>query len=121
MQFQDRFKVLLLEDDALINASTADMIEGMGYTVRPCLNVAEAVQAAHEELPHLAVLDVNIGGTTSYVLADWLRNRAVPIIFVTGYATATPSSLRHVPICRKPCREDQLRALIRDALHRSAP
>ncbi len=120
MQPQDRPKVLLLEDDALINLSTTDMIMSMGYTVRSCLNVADAVQAAHEDLPDVAVLDVNIAGTTSYVLADWLRHRGVQLIFVTGYETVAPSALRAAPLCRKPCSEDQLRGLIADALNRPA-
>ncbi len=111
-------KVLLLEDDAPINLRTTEMIESFGYTVRSCFNVADAVYSATEDKPHLAVLDVKIGSTTSYVLADWLRQRGVPIIFVTAYDLMAPSSLRDMPVCRKPFREEHLRALISNALKR---
>jgi DNA-binding response OmpR family regulator len=111
--------VLFLEDDALINLRTTEMIERLGYSVRPCLTVVEALSAYHENEPDLAVLDIDIRGTSSFVLADWLRHRGVPIIFLTGYDSVAPSSLRDVPICRKPCSEDQLRAFMADALKRS--
>jgi DNA-binding response OmpR family regulator len=108
--------VLYLEDDALINLSTTEMIERLGYSVSHCLTVAEAVDAVHENEPDLAVLDIDIRGTFSYALAGWMRHRGVPIIFLTGYDSVAPSSLRDVPVCRKPCSEDQLRALMADAL-----
>lgn len=109
-------KVLLLEDDAVVNLSTTELIEGMGYTVRSCMHLADAVSKAQEELPDVAILDVNIGGTTSYVLAHWLRQQGVPIIFVTGYETVSPSWLRDAPLCRKPCSEDRLRPLLANTL-----
>lgn len=114
-------KILLLEDDASINLGTTEMIEGFGYTVRSCLNVADAVHCVtEEEKPDLAILDVKIGDTTSYVLADWLRLRGVPIIFVTAYDLVAPSSLQDAPVCRKPFREEHLKALMVDVLNRSA-
>src|SRR5689334_13473247 len=113
-------KVLLLEDDPPINLSTAEMIENFGYTVQSCLNVADAVSCVTEQEPDLAILDVKIDSSTSYVLADWLRVRGVPIIFVTAYDLVAPSSLRNAPVCRKPFREEHLKVLMADALKRSA-
>jgi DNA-binding response OmpR family regulator len=113
-------RVLLLEDDALINLSMTEMIEGMGFEVRSLMSVADAFNAAREHRPDVAVLDVNVGTTTSYVLAEWLHNESVPVIFVTGYDKVAPfGRWRDYPLCRKPCREEQIEALIREAVERS--
>ena len=97
-------QVLVLEDDALINLNTTDMIEQMGCTVRSYMNVEDGLTAAQQQLPDLAVLDVNIRGRPSYELADWLEGRGVPIVFVTGYdSPAIEGNWRTRPVCRKPC------------------
>jgi CheY-like chemotaxis protein len=106
-------KVLLLEDDALINLGMTEMIERMGYQVRSSMTVVDAFNTAKEDRPDVGVLDVNIGGTTSYVLAEWLHNQNVPIIFVTGYEQVAPfGRWRDYPVCRKPCKSEDLKALI---------
>jgi CheY-like chemotaxis protein len=99
-----------------VNLGMTELIEAMGCAVRPCLTVADAVYKVQEDSPDVAILDVKIGSTTSYVLADWLRQRGVPIIFVTAYETVTPPALGDVPVCRKPCGEDRLRPLLANAL-----
>lgn len=73
-----------MEDDVLINLALAEMIEDMGYQVRSSMTVGDAFNAAREYRADVAVLDVNVSGTTSYVLAEWLQGQDVPIIFVTG-------------------------------------
>ena len=79
--------VLFLEDDALINLSTTEMIEQMGCVVRSYMSVEDGLAAVQQQLPDIAVLDVNIRGRASYELADWLHERNVPIVFVTGYGS----------------------------------
>lgn len=112
-------EVLLLEDDALINLNSTDMIEQMGCRVRSYMSVEDGFAAAQEQLPHVAVLDINIRGRLSYDLADWLRERDVPIVFVTGYdSPAIDGHWREVPVCRKPCAPSSLRELLEAALIR---
>ena len=78
-------QVLLLEDDALINLNTTDVIEQTGCTVRSYLSVEDRLAAAQERSPDIAVLDLNIRGKARYELADWLHERKRQIIFITGY------------------------------------
>ena len=109
--------VVLLEDDALINMSTAGLIEEMGYRVRAFMRLADCAKATRERLPDLAVLDVNVAGETSYELAHWLHERGIPVIFLTGYDSPNADSrLQHRPTCRKPCDADTLKKLIADEL-----
>jgi CheY-like chemotaxis protein len=116
---QSGAKVLVLEDDPLINLSMTEMIEGFGYHVRSFMTLVDAFNAAREDRPDVAVLDVNVASTTSYVLAEWLYNQNVPIIFITGCEQVAPfGRWRDHPVCRKPCREEVVRKLLEDALKR---
>jgi hypothetical protein len=50
-----------------------------------------------------AVLDVNINANRSFVIADTLRQRGIPFVFVTGCSLqgmAPPVSTRHTPLRR---------------------
>jgi DNA-binding response OmpR family regulator len=106
-------RVLLLEDDALINLSTTEILQSMGCVVRPFMHVDEAVKAAYEQVPDLAVLDVNIHGKTSYELAEWLDARQVPIVFVTGYdSPSIVGKWRDRPVCQKPYNPGQFQNLL---------
>jgi DNA-binding response OmpR family regulator len=106
-------RVLLLEDDALINLSTTEILQSMGCVVRSFMHVDEAVKAAYEQVPDLAVLDVNIHGKMSYELAEWLDARQVPIVFVTGYdSPSIVGKWRDRPVCRKPCNPVQFQNLL---------
>ena len=109
--------VILLEDDALINMSTAGLIEEMGYRVRAFMHLADCAKATRERPPDLAVLDVNVAGETSYELAHWLDERGIPVVFLTGYDSPNADSrLQHRPTCRKPCDPETLKKLIAEAL-----
>ncbi len=109
--------VLLLEDEALINLSMAQLIEDMGCIVLAFMRVDEAKEAAESLVPDLAVLDVNVGGVMSYELAEALKQRNVPIVFVTGYdSPAITGQWRTHPVCRKPCKASELKQIMAKAL-----
>jgi DNA-binding response OmpR family regulator len=111
-------RVLLLEDDALINMNTVELLEKMGCNAEGHLHLDEAWDAASRELPDVAVLDVSLHDTmTSLNLADWLHDQGVPIVFLTGYSSPTPSGKwqKH-PKCEKPCDPEELKGLLQAAL-----
>ena len=110
-------RVLFLEDDAFINLSTTEILEEMGCTVRSYMRLNEGITAAKEELPDVAVLDVNVNGQLCYELADLLHEQKIPIVFLTGYdSPALQGRWRDRPVCRKPCDPRELRALLVKAL-----
>jgi CheY-like chemotaxis protein len=52
-------RILLVEDDLAIRDALAEVLEGLGYSVRCAGNGAEALELlAREELPTLIVLDL---------------------------------------------------------------
>lgn len=102
-----------LEDDALINLNTTDVIEQTGCTVRSYLSVEDRLAAAQERSPDIAVLDLNIRGKARYELADWLHERKRQIIFITGYENPAIEARWHdKPVCRKLCAPSMLRELL---------
>jgi CheY-like chemotaxis protein len=53
--------------------------------------------------PSLAVLDVQLGAVTAYRLADLLRDRGIPFVFITGHeASSVPNAYADVPLLQKP-------------------
>ena len=88
----------------MINMATTDILEEMGCRVTAFLTLKPAFAALEQGLPGAAVLDVNIGDATSIDLAELLRARGVPVVFLTGYDLHSfgPKWSRH-PSCQKPC------------------
>jgi DNA-binding response OmpR family regulator len=54
----------------------------------------------------LAVLDINLGGTMSFPIAEALARRGIPFLFLTGYGDTamelTVPENRQWPVCSKP-------------------
>jgi hypothetical protein len=62
------------------------------------------------DAPGVAVLDVNLGGPSSFAVADELSLRGIPFAFTTGYADTVmiPSRFAHVSVVLKPYTPDGL-------------
>jgi CheY-like chemotaxis protein len=58
-----------------------------------------------------AVLDINLGGTLSFELADLLQQRGIPILFCTAYANAATVFAGKGPVAclEKPIQKIELR------------
>jgi len=79
-------RVLLVEDEALIAMMAEDMLESMGCTaVTLASSVAEAMAALDGGSFDIAMLDVNLNGERSMVIADRIREIGMPYLFTTGY------------------------------------
>jgi DNA-binding response OmpR family regulator len=78
--------VLVVEDEPIISFLLEDMLAEMGAReVRHAGNVQTAMAFLDERLPHLAVLDVNLGGERAYPVAERLDAAGVAFLFTTGY------------------------------------
>lgn len=82
-------RVLVVEDEPLVALQIADTLTDAGFEVAgPAGSADEACTLIDEHRIDAAVLDFNLGdGTTSTPVAEILRNRAVPLVFVTGYTS----------------------------------
>lgn len=97
-------RVLIVEDETLVSMLIEDMVcDCGGQVVGPAATFNRAAALATEADLDLAILDVNMAGLVIYPVADILRQRGIPFIFVTGYdPSIVPAPYRHVPVLLKP-------------------
>ena len=96
--------VLVVEDEALIAMDLQSLLEEAGYRVLGPANstaAAMALLAGHD--PDVALLDVNLGRSDVFGVANELATRKTKLIFLTGHtAQKLPPAHRHRPLVAKP-------------------
>jgi CheY-like chemotaxis protein len=97
-------RILIVEDDMLIRLTLEDMLAELGCeSVSTAGTIEQAVALIDVHRFDAATLDLNLGGTSSYPLADLLAARGVPFVFSTGYgAHSLRDGYRERPILKKP-------------------
>jgi CheY-like chemotaxis protein len=81
-------KILLVEDENVINMVTQDRVEGMGHTV--CGTAAtgqEGIEQAGAKQPDVVIMDINLKGKMDGIeAAKRIRERfGIPVIYLTAY------------------------------------
>jgi CheY-like chemotaxis protein len=97
-------RVLVIEDDALIAMMLAEMLSDLGHRVcATAASPAEAIAAACQEGPDLLLSDVKLrDGSGIEAVAEILRSRPVPHMFMTGDIVGLKSSRPDVVAVSKP-------------------
>lgn len=110
--------ILLVEDEFLLALQLEELLQAHGATVRgPYRRLEDALTAAQQGNFDFAILDINLGGTMVYPLADRLLALGVPFLFLTGYSQANlPEQFRGVTRLNKPCDPAQLISALRAQL-----
>jgi CheY-like chemotaxis protein len=86
----ESLRVLLVEDEALIALYTQDVLEDAGYSVvGPADRVEPALALASAEPLDAALLDVNLAGVKVWPVAELLRQRGIPFIFLSGLSSGS--------------------------------
>ncbi len=112
-------RIFILEDEALIAFEMTEILEDLGFeVVGPSVHLEDGKEIARCEEFDVAFLDVNLGeGKTSRPIADILRERKIPFVFITAYSpeqiTFRTSEDR---IMSKPITGDSLLETLRDIL-----
>lgn len=80
-------KIFLVEDETLIAFEMADALEDLGFEViGPSTHLSNALALAEVEDIDVACLDVNLGqGRTSEPVAEILKSRDIPYVYITAY------------------------------------
>lgn len=99
----ERRRVLVVEDEMMIAMMIEDMLNELGYdVVGPATRIDEAMALTGNDVA-AALLDVNIAGQPVYPVAEKLRQRDVPVIFLTGYGSAgVDPRFKACPVLPKP-------------------
>lgn len=117
-------RIFIVEDEAIIAADIAAMLESIGYQV---VGVAGTSDEAHSKItatqPDLVLMDIMLGGAFDGIgLAQQLREKSVPVVFLTAYADV--NTLQRAKITEpygyviKPFTERDLQIAIDIALYR---
>jgi DNA-binding response OmpR family regulator len=104
-------KILLVEDQLLIAMDAEAILNDHGYRhVETATNLDDARKLVDQNDLALAILDINLGGVTSFALAKELVARNIPVAFASGYPDndAKDFDLGHIPVISKPFGENEL-------------
>ena len=109
-----RLRVLLVEDEVLIGMLLQDMLDELDCEVADSpATLEEALLAARTGTFDLALLDVRFGRRLTYPVADILKTRQIPFIFVTGYSAGNlDPAYAGAPVLAKPFRFEDLQTII---------
>ncbi len=98
-------RVLLVEDSLIIALDAEDIVARLGaQDVVTASSVDSALDLIAAAPPTVAILDINLGSTTSFAIADALLERDMPFMFATGYGEQAkfPDVHRGRPVVQKP-------------------
>ena len=81
-------KIALVEDESAIRKNYADALTNQGYSVIGLESKSDAIQAFHQHLPELAIIDISLGDDVEggFDVCRMLRSKSstLPIIFLTA-------------------------------------
>jgi ActR/RegA family two-component response regulator len=111
----DGLRVLIVEDSWHVSTGLRRLLEAWGATVDgPVPTTADAMRLVSESAPDAAIVDINLrDGELSYELIDWLQDRGIRIVVLTGYADISLQEGKVAVILQKPARDEVLIASLR--------
>lgn len=96
-------ELIIVEDEPLISMMMGDTARELGWlVVGSAHSEADAFRLLERCEPSVAILDINLGLTTSLAVASSCRDRGIAVIFVTGYTARGVPLQCDAPILAKP-------------------
>jgi DNA-binding response OmpR family regulator len=114
--------ILIVEDEWLLAAALEETVRAVGFSVAgPTPSLDEAAKIIGRRNVAAALLDIKLGDRTSFYVAQMLRDRNIPFLFVSGYGESDlPQKFSHYQVLRKPLLASQilpsLNALLESAM-----
>ena len=113
----------MVEDEVVVAMLIEDILLDWGaIVVGPAGRVAQALDLLAQGPVDAAILDVNLGGETTFGVAQELARRGVPFAFATGYGQGVqlpPALSGTVPVIPKPYRADDIAKLVSRVLEKT--
>lgn len=81
-------KILIIDDDNLVNISLKKALIRLNFDVESCLNANEAFDFINSYEPDVILLDIYLTSTNGIDLLKKMREKGIntPVIMITGYA-----------------------------------
>ncbi len=115
-------RVLVVEDEIVQALALATVIADLGGCVLAnAYSFEQAMKVIKNVKFDCAILDINLGGTLSFAIADLLQQRDIPILFCTAYADAANVFSGQGPVAclEKPIQKIELRDALLGILKRT--
>ena len=110
-------RVLIVEDSWQVAKALRSVLSDLGMVVTgPTSTIVEAERLTVDEKPELALVDLSLKGEVTCGLVDWLHQRGLRVIVLTGYAGLTPSLDKANAIVQKPFGTHELVATMQDVM-----
>lgn len=108
-------RILVVEDEPMIVMLLEDMLGDLDCVlVGPAYRTDAALNIVQSERLDAAILDVNLGGQCTTVVAEALQAKGVPFVFATGYGAAgVTGNLSQSLVLTKPFTQPQLENALR--------
>ena len=104
-----RLSILIVEDESIIAMMVEDMLISLGHKVTAVAgSLQKGLQLIENETFDIALLDMNLNGTSSLPIASRLRVKKIPFVFTTGYGAGIEEEWRDQPYLQKPFTEEDL-------------
>lgn len=83
-----RYKILIIEDDPVIQSELETLLRGNGYITVSVKDFSKVNDTFKAEEPHLVLLDIKLPNESGFSICSQIRSSSnVPIIFVTSCNT----------------------------------
>ena len=107
-------RILAVDDDALVLANTATMLQELGHEVVEAASGTQALSILRTESLDVVVTDYAMPGMTGEELAEAIKQEfpAMPILMVSGYADLAPGLVSSTLRLAKPFDEAALASAI---------
>lgn len=108
------YKVLIVEDEALLAWEISHALESAGYAVvGSAASIARAEALVGQTRPDVVLLDLNLGDERGEKLARQLAEQCIPFVFVTAHVRGDiDPQFYDRPYLQKPINTDLLLAAI---------
>jgi signal transduction histidine kinase len=106
-------RVLVVDDDPLVLASIAAMIEDLGHQVIEAASAGQALDVCTHQHIDVVITDYAMPGLNGARLAEKMRRirPGLPVAIATGFADV-PDDISSLPRLSKPYRQEDLSSLI---------
>ena len=115
-------RILLVDDEELVRAGTADMLIDMGHHVSQAASGAQALQALREATFDVLVSDYLMPGMTGVELLEEIRRQGdtLPVLLITGFAALPTRKEDLFGRLPKPFRRGELATALASLLPQAA-
>ncbi|WP_293970248.1 response regulator [Sphingopyxis sp.] len=113
-EFLSDRRVLVVEDEIMVLMVIESALADMGCrSVSVASSVADTLGLIETKRFDVAILDVNLGATPSFAIADALARQDVPFMFSTGYSKlGIDARFGDRPVLQKPYSDKALGAAL---------